>query len=281
LAHFDFMAYLPNALKKISSKTPIGALLRSKDWARVPMALRETAQFSAGVESVRVLSVVQERMEAQLGGLKEQLANGKEATFDRRSFISKVRETLKQEGITGPADPVDKGGLKDITSNPRLGLIYDMQKQRAEGFAQWKTDQNEGALMLYPAQELVRIEERAKKRNWAERWVAAGGELFEGRMVALKTSPIWAKISRFGTPWPPFDWGSGMGLEEVEHEEAVRLGLLKEDEELKPIAVDFTQQLEASARGLDPRTLEQLKNQFGDQILIEGDSVRWNRKEAA
>lgn len=277
------MAYLPNALKKISSKTPIGALLRSNDWARVPAALRETAQFSAGVESVRVLSVVQERMEGQLAGLKEQLANGKEATFDRRSFISKVRETLKQEGITGPADPADKGTLRDITSNPRLGLIYDMQRQRALEYARWKSDQNEGALMLYPAQELVRIEERVKKRDWEERWLRAGGELIEGRMVALKTSPIWAKLSRFGTPWPPFDWGSGMGLEEVEHDEAVRLGLLQEEEELKPIEADFTQNLEASAKGLDSRTLEQLKNQFGDQLVIEGDSVRWNPdlKEAA
>ena len=49
-------------------------------------------------------------------------------------------------------------------------------------------------------------------------------------MIALKGDPIWAAISRFGTPWPPFDFGSGMGVEDIDWEEAVELGVLKKDD---------------------------------------------------
>jgi hypothetical protein len=38
----------------------------------------------------------------------------------------------------------------------------------------------------------------------------AGGQIFGGRMIALKSDPIWTAISAFGTPYPPFDYNSGM-----------------------------------------------------------------------
>jgi hypothetical protein len=31
------------------------------------------------------------------------------------------------------------------------------------------------------------------------------------RMIARKDSPIWEALSRFGTPYPPFDFNSGCG----------------------------------------------------------------------
>ena len=65
---------------------------------------------------------------------------------------------------------------------------------------------------------------------WRERWKESGGKLYDGRMIALRNDPIWRKISRFGSPVPPFDFNSGMGLEEVNRFEAEALGVeLPED----------------------------------------------------
>ena len=59
-------------------------------------------------------------------------------------------------------------------------------------------------------------------------------KLFQNRMVALKSDPVWTKISRFGHPYPPFDWGSGMGVEDVSREDVLSLGVIKEDYALPP-----------------------------------------------
>lgn len=277
------MTPLTDAVAKISAKTPIGSILRSREWSAVPLALRERAQFSAGVQSARVLQTIQDRLAAELQNIRETLADGKTATFDRSSFIDRIRSIARQEGLT-PVDQAIRGGLQDITSIPRLGLIHDIQKSQAQEFARWKLDQEEGALDLYPAQQLTRIEPRLRERDWPRRWAEAGAAVgWEGAlrspMIARKNSPIWAKLSRFGTPWPPFDFGSGMGLEDIDRDRAIQLGLITEDTDLTPSAEPFNATLEASARGLSPRFQGALKKFFGDQISITGDRVRW--KEVA
>lgn len=282
---------LKDAVERISAKTPIGSLLRSEEWERVPVALRERAQFSAGVTSVRLLQSIQDRLKAQIAVEKEKLSNGQEATFDRSSFIDAMRDVARSEGLEPESG---KGGLTDITSIPRLGLIYDMQQQQAAGFARWKMDQSEGALLLWPAWEFVRVEERRVPREesdpgfWERRWVAAANAAGDadavrvlrdtGRKVALKTSGIWSKLSRFGTPWMPFDWGSGMGVEEVEREDAVALGILREDQVLQSRERDFNDELQASVKGLSAPMKGVLQEHFGSQVAIDiaGDEVRWN-----
>lgn len=49
-------------------------------------------------------------------------------------------------------------------------------------------------------------------------------------MVALVDDPIWARISRWGDPFPPFDYNSGMKLFKVSRANAIRLGLLPKPE---------------------------------------------------
>ena len=276
---------LKDAVEKISAKTPVGSLLRTADWERVPLALRERAQFSAGVESVRVLQTIQDRIQGQIQQQREQLGGGKEATFDRSSFIDALREIAIDEGLT-PADPDKRGTIEDITSVPRLGLIYDTQIAQAQGYARWKLDQSEGALLLWPAQEFTRVEDRAEPRtDWPKRFAEAAQAVGDdgalrvqretGRMIGLKNSPLWAALSRFGTPWPPFDFGSGMGFEDIDREEAVALGLLGEKEIIEGAEKDFNDGLQASAKGLSPELLDKLKEQFGKQIRVEGDSIWW------
>ncbi len=121
------------------------------------------------------------------------------------------------------------------------------------------------------------MEERAVPRDWLSRWTAAGGRLYAGRMVALKGDPIWTRISRFGVPWPPYDFGSGMGVEDVLREEAEALGVLRPGQEVPPTsAEDFNARAEAELAGLGPELRDALKSLFGPQIHVDGDRVRWN-----
>ena len=129
------------------------------------------------------------------------------------------------------------------------------------------------------AQELVRVEARDEERDWAGIWHAHGGAFYDGRMVALKGDPVWVAISRFGLPYPPFDYNSGMGVEDVAHDEAVALGLIAEDylpPETSPLE-DFNKGLEADMtfNGPDDPGWLYLKDVFGDQVKHEGGKIKW------
>ena len=69
-------------------------------------------------------------------------------------------------------------------------------------------------------------------RDWAARWREAAaavnyeGVATDGSHIALLTSPIWRKLSRFDLDYPPFDFNSGMGVDPVDYEEAQRHGLV-------------------------------------------------------
>lgn len=267
---------LAEAVGKISAKTPVGSILRTAEWEMMPLALRERAFFSAGVESVRLLQEMQDLISDSLAFVREQAAGG-EALVDRSSFIGRMRERLAEMGVV--VDPDLQGGLQDITSRKRLGLIFDMQVEQAREFARWKAEQDEDVLDAYPAQELVRIEDRQIPRNWRDRWANAGGRFFNGRMVARKSDPIWTRINRFGVPWPPFDFNSGMGLEDVSRDAAEELGVIGIDEIVSPQEEDLNARLEASLHGINPRFREALQNLFGDQVEMSGDTIRWKGGE--
>jgi len=267
--------YDEEAIAAIKSKVPVLSRLASADWARVPLALRQKAQFSSRVESARVMSGIQSR----LVQMAEQIKSDSGIFMDRRNFVSDLRKIAQEEGLT-PWDPFKVGGLQDITSISRLNLIYSMQTQMAEGWARHSADMDPDALDEYPAQELVRDEDREMPRNWPERWKAAGGQFYGGRMIALKTDQIWIEISEFGLPHPPFDFNSGMGLLDVSKKEALALGIIGEgwdaEKASKGAEVMRLDETTASIRGIEPEYLAQLRKEFGAQIKLTGAHMRWS-----
>ncbi len=96
-------------------------------------------------------------------------------------------------------------------------------------------------------------------------------------MVALKSDPVWTKISRFGHPYPPFDWGSGMGVEDVSREDAIALGVIKEDYSPPPSSPlkAFNDGLEASLAFKNDEEWQSLKRMFGDQIRQKDGKIAW------
>lgn len=223
------IAPLPEAVAKLEAKSPVAAALTSAEWSGVPLALRERAFFSARVESERLLAEMQKRIGQALTLARVEVGDGKTALMDRDSFIAEVRKLAEEWGVQ-TAGSGAAGTVQDIRSARRLGLIFDTQMQQAQGYARYKAAHDPDVLESWPAQRLVREQPRRVPRDWDRRWAEAGARVgWQGALqhpkVALKTSPIWAELSRFGVPWPPFDFQSGMGVEDVDAEEAERLGL--------------------------------------------------------
>jgi len=258
-----------DALQKLSPRTPIGAKLRSDEWAKVPLALRERAFFSARVESVRLLQGMKDSILGALNGSRTEGGAG----MDRGRFISDMRKLAGELGV----GQLGKSTITDVSGPERLNLIYDMQTRNARGFARFKFGNDPYVLQEWPAQRLIRVATRKEPRDWEDRWnQAAANVAFEGvsptRMVALKSSPIWGELSSFGTPWPPFDYGSGMGVEDVDRGEAEALGLVAPGEILPPsLEDDFNAKLESSVKGLDPAFADQLR-EIG--FVIDGDKIK-------
>lgn len=265
---------LVQAVRRLLSRVPVASRLASAEWEAVRLGLRERALWSAKVESLRVVGEIQAKLQSRIGMAREQVAHG-EAWVGRDDFIADVRRMAIAEGVQTSGEGA-AGTVRDIRSNPRLRLIYDFQTRQAAEYARWKVGADQDVLDAFPAQELIREEARQVPRDWRARWAAAGGRFYGSgaRMIALKTDPVWTGISRFGTPFPPYDFGSGMGVEDVSREEAEALGLAVPMAIVSP-ALRFNADLQASVGALTPELQGELLEAFGDQVEIVGGVARW------
>lgn len=131
-------------------------------------------------------------------------------------------------------DPADAEGINDLSSDERTSLIINIQMQRASGYAKWRSDQDPAILDAFPGQEMFRAGSPQKPSDWPARWDAARSELGDATSAtpsstgfyALKNDPIWSQISRFGDPFPPFDYDSSMQVRNVGFRQSRALGLL-------------------------------------------------------
>lgn len=262
------------AVAKLGAKTVIGSTLSSAEWADVPAALRDAAFFSSRVESLRLLGRMQGGLGDWMTGARETLPNGKVAlkVGSRADFVAQMSAFAEREGL-GSVDPKDAGTVKDITSQKRQELIFDTQVKLATGYGDRKQAMDPDVLDEFPAQRFVRVQEVAEPRTWHTQ--------FEDQ-VALKTDTgFWIAINQdFGLPHAPWGWGCGHDVEDVDRAESNALGLTKPGERITPVDVpapDATAR--ASTKGLAPELLDKLKTEFGDRLVIEGDTMRWRTND--
>jgi len=209
--------------EQFNLKLPVPSGMSSAEWEKIAPQIRDQAFFSARVEEMRILEQLQGKLTALIRN-----------ELDPSEFRRDMRDFLAQIGYS--PDDEDEGTIKDLRTQRRLDIIYQTNVKMARGFKQWRQFTTDAALEEYPANRLVRIQGRNMKRDWASRWKAAAeavgwqGVYRGGDMVALKSSPVWVKISRFGHPYPPFDYNSGMGVENVSIDECLKIGLVKPDD---------------------------------------------------
>jgi hypothetical protein len=258
----------------MNAKMPIARALTSAEWADVPLALRERAFWTARFAKADVLQVMHDAIRDRLKLEPRESVPGRGAvTMSRDNFMVEMRDRLEAAGYVPPQGKA--GTIQDLTSKGRLGLIFDINTQMAQEYARWKSGQLPGALDAFPCQELIREEDRKVPRNWIERWRGAGGQFYDGRMMAAKDDPIWTEISAFGTPWPPFDFNSGMGTRDISRSEAVRLGVIAPGAEVKPPEVEFNAELSKSVEGYSPEIRKELLDDLGDSAVVEDGVAKW------
>lgn len=257
------------AQEKILAKALVTSGLSAAEADRVTAGLKDRAFFSARCESVRHLQAAQKQVADWLGS--ERRADG--ALASRASAVSAIMASARKEGIA-----TGEGSVADPGSAARAKVIVDTNAGLARGYVARAQQSSAGARLAFPAQELVRVQERQDKRDWRGRWQAAGGRLYAGRMIALKEDPVWTRLSRFGVPYPPFDFGSGMGVDEVDRDTCLALGVIAE--EYVPegdLLEDFNATLEADLefKGSDDPGWRFLKDSFGDQVKYLDGKIRW------
>lgn len=206
--------------------------LRTRELAALPPELLARARFSAGVAEAGFLQQIDDVIGAATRG-----------EISRAEGRARLKDYL---GAFGD-DTIDQTDLTDVRSDARIGLIIDTNLGQSFGRGQYLQANQADVLDQWPAQELVRVVDSREKRGWAERWQQAGGEFFGERMIALKGAPIWSRISRFRQPYPPFDFNSGMDVDDIDRDEAEEIGLLAPGEPVPPVSVDgFNADLQAT-----------------------------------
>lgn len=255
-------------LNKILAPSP----LTSSEWQDVPAELRARAFFSSQVESAQFL-------QAARGSLQNFLANNRDEpdadgtpgalkAGSRAAFVDQMQTFLADNGV-----PRTTGGLTDITSQGRLGLIFNTQVRQANDYGYWKGGMDGDKLNEFPASRFIRVIEVKEPRF--------NHELYQGK-VFLKTDPVWyLKINQdFGVPWGPWGWGCGHDVEDVDRDEAEALSLIEPGVDATAAqqrgpAWKFNTGLVASAKNLDPDLIQKLKDVFGERMVQEGEILRW------
>lgn len=229
----------------------------------LPTALGSAGMRDAIAADVRANSVFVSRCGEAL--VLQQVKDVVEAvtagTMDEVTARWLILESLRATGYTpeggfptaepGTVPPALRGTLQDLSSMQRLSLIVRTQVDLCRGRGQQARGLDPDRMEAFPAYELVRVLRVRMPRNWGgkfsevptsarrdprPRWTIAGGDLTEGRMIALKGDPIWGELGSSGNfddaldvDYPPFAFNSGMGWREVSMDECLALGVTGPD----------------------------------------------------
>jgi hypothetical protein len=198
------------ALQSRAVRSVLPTDLSSAELAKISSDLLERALFSARVTSAEYLQAIKDVLDQYIDG-----------KIDLASARLQLQQKLDSLGYRPLPD--EEGKMTDLSSDARVNLVLRTNAQMAAGYGHWIQGQNKLVLSHWPAQELVRVAPRRVPRNWVQRWSDAGGKFYQGRMIAKKNDDIWVRINRFGYPYPPFDYNSGMGVRDIDRDTALSL----------------------------------------------------------
>lgn len=264
-----------DAVEKLIAEKKIKVTdLSSAQIAKLRDEFNIRGNFSARTLSAQLLGAYQDQLKAMGSG-----------QMDMATARLHIKDMIDELEIEPPSEE-EAGTITDLGSNVRIGLKLKTDLEMARGKGQYDEGMTEGALQAFPALELIRVEDRHEPREWFELWDEARAALGDetratsadetGLMIAAKGDPIWLEISDFNQPWPPFKFNSGMGVEDVDYQEAVEQDVIDEDEiPAQPEAMDFNEGVESSVAELAPElvsvladSLQGIAKQIGSAFQI-------------
>ena len=260
-----------------AAKGTLPTTLRSADIAGLSRSVRRHAVFSATLDKLEVLEALKKDLELA--------ASGKTDESGRLRSIPEMKARLKANMIAAGIVPAPPGTppLQDLLSDTRRQLIVETQVLSTANYGRYIAANDSDALGLNPARELVRMTNpKGEARDWESRWIDAGGELVDGRMVDLADSSVWQNLGdgvggysdTLGNPYAPFAFNSGMNTIDIGRREAEELGLLTPDEPAPEPQTppDLLETLQADTSRFDASLLLTLRNH--PELEVKGGVLR-------
>lgn len=253
---------MPSAADYLSRKALLPIARSTAEWNLVAAQLKERAFFMAGVQRANILQLFR--------NMAAQVAAGKLTPAEARVAI---RAGLADLGYSPEAEGAAPGSIHDLSSYRRIMLVLETNVRMARGWMQHcqrLSDPNVGA------QELFRLYARRVPRNWALRWAEAAQKVnWQGvakgaPFIATLDSPIWPSLSRFGNPYPPFDFNSGMSTRSVLIDRCRELGLPPTKPASPP---SLNEHMQASLASLDADLADALARSLGALAQRQGDAL--------
>lgn len=258
------------AFQLFAVKENLPTRMDSEELSMLPRELRERSFFMSTVVDAEILDRFRMATEDFVAGKK-----------DRNTLYKELYFWLEQKGYNPPSGKA--GGLKDLMSLRRISVVLNTNRDMARGHAQWVRRQK--TLRVFPARQLVRVSDRIEKRQWPSVWIAAMDRLGDRTLakriekpggvpndpishwilVAPVNDPIWIEISAFQQPYPPYDWGSGVGDKDVPLAQAKEWGVVppKDSEMAQPQDRSLNESLEMTPDVSTPEAKEALSDQLG------------------
>ena len=127
------------------------------------------------------------------------------------------------------------GGSRQALNDEWLDLVIDINTNLMIGHRHFADGNDAESLDAYPAWELIPARIDDEPYDWQARWTESGGKKQGNRMLALKSDPVWLRISDFGHRHPPFAFESGMDVRDVSRVEAVEMALTGWRDEIQTV----------------------------------------------
>lgn len=180
-----------------------------------------TKETLAAIEGMREWRSVQEVLVWSWAKL---LAPVHEAAFALAEQVAAGK--LNTSGVRVALRELLKPALLWPETYEALARVVGTSAEALNGWRQHSQGTDATVLDQWPASELFECHELKFPRDWRAAWQAAGGQLYEGRMIARKDAPVWAALSDFGCPFPPFSLEDGMWTRDVDRNKAESLGII-------------------------------------------------------
>ena len=255
----------PRAEEYFRGKRVLPTELRTREFARLPLWVKEQSFFMAGVMDAELAGAFQRASQAVLDG-----------TMGEAEATRIIREGLTKSGYK--PEPGQEGTIKDLNTVHRQLINLRTNVALASG---WVNDVNRRkSANIQPALKLVRGRNADEPRLWTQKlWpeavAASGSKASPDRMAALIDDPIWLYLSDFGVPYTPLKWGSGMNQVAVFKSQAREWGLLprkgKPPEVKPPESLNST--LEVTTSITDPAERNKLLDKLDGLAVFVKDKL--------
>jgi hypothetical protein len=261
-------------LDLLDAKITIPSEMRSAEWSRLDQWTRERAFYMAGVADAEIAQEMRE--------IVQQAATGDAGEFELRQQWEAHLDKVGYQPLPG-----QEGTIKDLRSLRRFNAALRTNLSLMHEWARKENALRPGPVAAQPSFELVRLAEARVPRDWPARFVAAGGTLYDGRMIAPKLDDVWRALGStdlfpdsLGVDYPPYAWGSGMGRLGVGARETVSLGVMTREEIVaqadavrgRPITSPSAT-METTPRVTDPDLRDDLATRLDGLARWDGDAL--------